>query len=1539
VSTTTQSLHALLPAYVRHVAREDVDTRSPADLHGALASHLDLAEHRPQGTARVRVVTPTSSEEGWSAAGRSVVEIVVDDMPYLVDSVTMELGRQRRDVHLVIHPVFDVVRDVAGALRSVTPVEDAAAEPVDGAIRESWMHVEVDHVPDSEVGDVVADLQRILEDVREAVEDAAKIIARARATAAELRSEPPAGIATREAEESAALLEWLIEGRFTFLGYREYRLEGTAGDPEFLRGIPGSGLGILRNDPRQDPEAGRMPAPVRAKAREKKVLVLAKANARATVANPSYLDHVGIKTFDEAGEVVGERLFLGLFTSTAYTEPIARVPVLRDKARAVLAHSGYTADSHGGQTLLDTLDTYPHDELFYAGVDELASMAATGLAARERRTLRVVARPDTYGRYVSVLVWLPRDRYTTAVRERFAQILTELYGATDVEYFVRIGQSTTARVQFVVHVAEPVEVDVPELERRLVAASRSWRDELAAALSAAGEESLRHLGTFPAAYEEDFDAATGAADLARLAALEDDGLDLQVYRPEDAAPDEARLKVYRVGMPLSLSHVLPMLTSMGVEVTDERPYELNDTRVPIHVYDFGLRYAGDGGLADPAAPDRFCAALRAMWDGAGEVDSFDTLVLAAGLDHREVMVLRAYARYLQQGGTPFAQRTIAGALRANTPIARLLVELFRERFDPERDHAREQEIAEQITAALDDVASLDQDRILRSYLTHIQATLRTNWFVPDRTYLSLKLEPTLLPDLPLPRPEFEIFVYSPSVEGVHLRFGPVARGGLRWSDRRDDYRTEILGLVKAQMVKNTVIVPVGAKGGFVAKRGDGPTAYRTFVSGLLDVTDNLVDGVNVPPPYVVRHDGDDSYLVVAADKGTATFSDLANQVSAEYGFWLGDAFASGGSVGYDHKAMGITARGAWVSVERHFRELGIDSQTQDFTAVGIGDMSGDVFGNGMLLSPHLRLVAAFDHRDIFLDPDPDAARSFAERRRLFDLPRSTWQDYERSLISEGGGVYPRTLKSVPISAQVQTALGLPDGVTRLTPAELVSAILRAPVDLLWNGGIGTYVKGSAEPHAAAGDKTNDAVRINGADLRARVVGEGGNLGLTQAGRVEYALAGGRLNTDAIDNSAGVDTSDHEVNLKILLDRLVIAGDLDVPARNTLLGEMTDEVAGLVLRDNHEQNLALADAAANGPSLLHVHEEWMSDLEERGVLSRDVEGLPATPEVRRRLEAGGALTSPEHAVLMSWTKIELARALIDTGLPDEPYAARLLPAYFPHEVRERFGAAIEEHPLRREIVVTQLVNEVVNGAGMSFWPRLAAETGAGPVELVRANLVARDLAGWSQLRADIEALDHQVDAAVQTRMRIELRTLVERLTRWLVAHRIDDAEAAVARYREPFQAIVAQLPGLLVGTSQEAFLAQRDRLVESGVPLELAARIAAVEPASMMLGVAEVALQAGRNPAEVARVHVELGERLGLPLLLARIVALPRDDRWASMARASLREDLHAVHAGLTAHVLEGAEVPEPSALMTAGTEGEADLARLSVAVRALRTLL
>jgi glutamate dehydrogenase len=1587
---------SLLQAYYRHVAIDDLIDRSAEELYGALVSHYRTAEVRPQGTASVHVFTPTLAEHGWSAGGHSVVEVVTDDMPFLVDSVVMELTRQQRDVHLVIHPQFDVRRDVTGQLEQLACPDNESAAPAEDFERESWMHVEISRVGhDEDVDAIATDLQRVLRDVRESVEDWPRMQQQITEIVEHLHTDPPPTIDADELASSTAFLEWLADDHFTFLGYREYHLERENGD-EYLRGVPGTGYGILRDDPDLATVA-KLPAKGAATAREHTLLVLAKANSRATVHRPAYLDYVGVKTFDESGEVTGERRFLGLFSSAAYTESVWHVPLLREKATDVLRTIGLDPRSHAGKALIDTLETYPRDELFHTPVDELAAMSSRVMETRGRRQLRIFVRRDTYGRYVSVLVFLPRDRYNTAVRERFSEILKESFEGEQIEFNVRMSESTTARVHFVVHPAKGREipaVDVGELERRLTDASRSWRDDFTAAtISEFGEDVGSRLArsfssSFPEAYKEDFSAATGALDLARLEALGNTGTDLSLFSPLDAARGEARLKVFRRGAPISLSEVLPALSSMGVEVVDERPYHLDHVDHPSFIYEFGLRYA-------PGMPDQmrepFQDTIRALWDGFNEIDGFNALVLAAGLTWRQATVLRAYAKYMKQGNSPFAVDYIEEALRANTDITRLLVQLFEARFDPGRNGlgadaeartARVDEVRARIERALDDVASLDHDRILRSYLTHINATLRTNYFQRDvdgrhHTYMSFKLEPSAIPDLPEPRPRFEIFVYSPRVEGVHLRFGAVARGGLRWSDRRDDFRTEVLGLVKAQMVKNTVIVPVGAKGGFFCKQlpdpsdrdawlAEGVACYRTFISGLLDITDNLVDGKTVTPRDVVRHDGDDSYLVVAADKGTATFSDIANGVAKEYGFWLGDAFASGGSVGYDHKAMGITARGAWVSVQRHFRERGIDSQTQDFTCVGIGDMSGDVFGNGMLCSEHIKLVAAFDHRDVFLDPNPDPERSFAERKRMFELPRSSWQDYDASLISPGGGVYSRQLKSIPISTEVRTALDLEAGVTAMTPAELMKAILKAPVDLLWNGGIGTYVKSADETHADAGDKANDAIRIDGRELRARCVGEGGNLGLTQLGRIEYAelgagRAGGAINTDFIDNSAGVDTSDHEVNIKILLDRVVTNGDLTEKQRNHLLADMTDEVASLVLRDNYEQNLALANAAANAPSLLHVHEDWMRSLEKQGVLNRELEGLPTSRAVRRRIDRGEGLTAPELSVLLAWTKIVLADRLIDSDLPDDPYCHVDLMAYFPTQLHDGFEPAIVEHPLRREIIVTQVVNDLVNGAGMTFWPRLAGETGSTPEELTRANFVAREIFGSLPLRQELQTYDNILAASCQTRMRIEMRTLVERASRWLVNNRRPplNSQGTVDFFREPVQRLMAELPSLLTGRELRAYEGRMASLVEQKVPDELASRVAVLHPAYQLLGVVEIADRMGLDPMEVTRLHFTLGERLGLPDLVSRILELPRDDRWQTMARAALRDDVYAVHAQLTAQVLRDTDdalsVPariqewedgDAVVVSRAATtleeicaEETGDLARMSVGLRVVRGLL
>ncbi len=1585
----------LLSVFYRHVAPEDLLDRSPVDIYGAAMSHYRLATHRPQGTATLHAFTPSIDEHEWAADGHTVVEIVTDDMPFLVDSVTMALTTHQRAIHLVIHPQVVVRRDVTGTLLEVCDA-DQAPDNEPELLRESWMHIEIDRETDqSELDAIDETLTGVLRDVREVVEDWEKMHTQALALVQELEDAPPQLDAT-EVSEGRALMKWLASDHFTFLGYREYQLQSVEGE-DGLRAVPGTGLGILRSDQDMSASYGKLPPVVAAKAREKQLMIITKANSRATVHRPAYLDYVGIKKFDGSGDVVGERRFLGLFSSAAYTESLTRIPVLREKAHQLIDGAGFSPMSHSGKALMDILETYPRDELFQTSVEELLPVAEAVLHLRERRQLRFFVRRDVYGRYLSCLVYLPRDRYTTQVRERMQQIMKRTMGADSIDYTARVSESVLARLHFVVRAAPGktlLDFDEGDLESQLSDATRSWKDDFVAALyDQFGEEQGSRLArtygeAFPEAYKEDFRPRVAAADVRRMEDVGDQPVGLSLYSPVDATEGEARFKVFRTGTPLSLSQVLPVLSSMGVEVVDERPYELERSGDRAWIYDFGLRRAA---TMPDGSRELFQEAFMAVWSGLAESDGFSALVLDGALDWRKVSILRAYAKYFRQGATPFGQGYIEASVRRNVPLARLLVALFEARFrpgdgetatslDPEAPQrvATMEDLERSILASLDQVESLDQDRILRSYLAAIKATLRTNFYQHDESgrpkpYISLKLDTSTVPDLPDPKPAFEIFVYSPRVEGVHLRFGAVARGGLRWSDRREDFRTEVLGLVKAQMVKNTVIVPVGAKGGFYCKQlpdpavdrdawlAEGIACYKTFICGLLDITDNLVDNQTVPPPTVVRHDSDDSYLVVAADKGTATFSDIANSVAKDYGFWLGDAFASGGSVGYDHKAMGITARGAWESVRRHFRERGIDCQAEDFTCVGVGDMSGDVFGNGMLLSEHIRLVAAFDHRHIFLDPSPDAAASYAERRRLFDLARSSWADYDTSLLSSGGGVYPRSAKAIPISPEMAAVLDLDASTTTLTPAALMRAILIAPVDLLWNGGIGTYVKAASETNADAGDKANDAIRVDGGELRCQAVGEGGNLGFTQRGRIEYAAAGGRICTDFIDNSAGVDTSDHEVNIKILLDAVTRAGDMTEKQRVELLASMTDEVADLVLTDNYDQNLALSNSQAVAGSLMHVHESWIRRLERGGLLDREIEFLPTDKDFQARRQAGTALTTPELAVLLAYTKIVLADELATSDLPDDRFLHAELFSYFPSQLRQDLREAMNAHPLRREIIVTQVVNNLVNFAGITFFHRLSQETSASADELTRAHFVCREVYGANDLITQINALDNAIDAAVQTDMRLAARTLIERASRWLVNNRRPpiDSEATVEYFGTDIQEVMHALPEILTGVQAEEFASRKHKLESSGVSEDLARAIAVLPPAYAVLEVVEIAKRDKMDPLEVARVHSVLAERLGLSELMARIYDLPRDDKWQTMARASLRDDLHAVHALLTAQVLtatdEAAEAQErvtswetddslvvnraKSTLEEITADNDPDLARMSVGLRVVRTML
>jgi glutamate dehydrogenase len=1561
-SPSDPDLAALTALYARHAP----DLIGPlggsgGELEVAARAHLALAEHRASGELVIRVET--------AADGGLVIETVTDDMPFLVAALLAAISRAGGEVRRVLHPIVVVRRAPDGKLAEVLTRADPDAPPPD-TLAESWTRLELAPlaVPSDKLE---AKLTGVLRDVREIVADAEPMQARAREIADALASGPAPSGSTPQADV-ASLLRWLVDGHFTFLGYRHH-VTGTDGS---LQPDIASGLGMLRDGSR-GAEIGSIPDEPGGR---REPLVITRANAPSPL-KPVHPFYLAVPTFDGEGRRTGEHRFLGSLTVPALYESVLDIPVVERRVRGAIHRAGFPLESYSGQQMLEVISGLPREELFSATEERLHETAVGVLAVADRRAVRLFLRPDPFRRFISCLVYLPRDHYTTSSRLAMAALLQRRLGGSSVEYTARVTESRLALVHFTVQTDRDAVgyagMDVAGLQEELTEVVRTWNDRL---LSEPGGPALvAQLAGVPEAYKAITPPARAVEDLTRIAALAGP-VDFSVRLCPAESPADRRFTLYLASTPATLTDMLPLLQQLGLDVLDERPSEFERADgLRVHVYDFSIRLDDATRTALDARPEadierEFCAAFGAAWRGDVETDRFSALVLRAGLPWREAAVLRAYARYARQIGAPYGLAYMADTLLAHPDVAHGLLALFRARFDPalqHRDEAVEDAVAD-VRTRIDAVTGLDADRILRSFLAMIMATLRTNWF-RERPFFSFKIDPSQVPGMPAPRPRFEIFVYSPRVEGVHLRFGSVARGGLRWSDRPADYRTEVLGLVKAQAVKNAVIVPVGAKGGFVVRAsGPGPAeveaCYRTFISGLLDVTDNLVtreDGTveTVPPPDVVRHDADDSYLVVAADKGTAKFSDIANEVAMSYGFWLGDAFASGGSVGYDHKAMGITAKGAWESVKRHFRELGVDTQNEEFTVVGVGDMSGDVFGNGMLLSRHIRLLAAFDHRHVFVDPDPDAAATFAERERMFALPGSSWDDYDRSKISAGGGVWPRTAKRVPVGPEMRAALGIAEDVSELSPPELIAAILRAPADLLWNGGIGTYVKASTESHDDAGDKTNDTVRADGNELRVKVVGEGGNLGLTQRGRIEFSRAGGKINTDAIDNSAGVDCSDHEVNIKILLDRLVAAGDLDREARNALLAEMTDDVAELTLAHNCDQNVVLGVARAHAAPMANVHARLITELEAHNQLERELDVLPNAAQFAELEEAGHGLSSPELATLLAHTKLDLTTQVLASDLPDTPAFAGRLPEYFPAAVRDRFPAAVRNHPLRREIVTTMLVNEMVDGAGITYAFRLGEELSASAADAVRAYTVATvvfDLpALWERMR------DPSIPTAVSDAILLESRRVLDRVSRWLLTNRPQPLTvgSALARFSEPIRALMPRLPELLQGRERQTVLEHAEELKEAGVDGEWAMKASAMMYGYSLLDVVDLTEIAERDreprdPSEVAELYYGLSEHLGVDLALTSVSALERGDRWHALARLALRDDLYGSLRAITLDALReaapGTPLPEAigqweqanasrlvrarAALHEVSTAGQLDLATLSVVSRQLRGL-
>ena len=1518
--------------YLSHMPLDELVSRRFSDTYGSVLAAWQFFQKRKAEESLVSVFNADLESDGWQSS-HTVIFILHPNIPFLIDSIRIAINQREVGTHTIHHAVLQVDRDRNGKLKKLYTADRSASK----TDYEAFIVLEIDrHSDPADLKALEEILQGVLHEVRIAVSDFPRVIDKVQQIVDELDT-TPAQISDDDKEEARAFLTWLAEDRFTFLGYDEYDF-AKDGKGTVVRRVPNSELGILRvNNERPDKvRLNELPKRTRHEmTRKEDIFIFAKSAQRSRVHRPAYPDYIAVKKFNDKGEVVGEHRFLGLYTSRVYNERPDEIPLLRRKVETVMAASGFLRDDYAGKELEQILVVYPRDELFQIEPQELLKTTLDIHYIQERRKVRLFMREDVYAQFVTCLCFFPRDIYNTELRLKVEDVLARSLDAQDIEFVTHFSESVLARVQFTIRVPQVENRQLPlaELQEKIVELAQSWRDGLDEALSETygeerGNEIFRLFGAaFPASYQDMFSPRRAAIDLEHLTeAVSRKRLGMSFYRALEEDESTFHFKLFYPDVPLPLSDVMPIFENLGFRVIGEHPFEVVDRNErTVWIHDFTLQ-AGTGVVVDiHRIKPIFEELFRRVWYGEAENDSFNRLLLSSYMNWREIALLRTYARYMRQIRISNSQTFISNTLVNHVDLARQLLDFFEVRFNPDRyqsdgkSTAAQQKLEIEFNSGLDSVDNLSEDRVLRLYLELMQATLRTNYYQLDKggnakPYISIKFDPHGIPDMPLPLPMFEIFVYSPRVEGVHLRGGRVARGGLRWSDRFEDYRTEILGLVKAQQVKNAVIVPVGAKGGFVAKKlpdpadrdafqKEGIEAYKTFICGLLDITDNLVESTITPPQRVIRHDNDDHYLVVAADKGTATFSDIANGLSEEYGFWMGDAFASGGSHGYDHKKMGITAKGAWVSVERHFRELGINTATDEFTAIGIGDMAGDVFGNGLLRSDKTKLVAAFNHMHIFVDPEPDPAKSYAERERLFKLPRSAWSDYNEKLISKGGGVFSRSAKSIPVSEEMKKLLGIK--ADRVPPNMLISHILKAEVDLLWFGGIGTYVKAGSEAHSDVGDKANDGLRVNGAELNCKVVGEGGNLGMTQLGRIEFALRGGRLNTDFIDNSGGVDCSDHEVNMKILLNRVVASGDLTEKQRNTLLEKMTDNVSELVLKNNYRQTQALSIATVEAATRLEEYRRLMTSLENEGKLNRALEFLPDDETLSERKLDKKGLTRPELSVLISYVKGDLKQTLIASDLPDEPLLESEMYKVFPVDLVGKFSGELSDHQLKREIIATQIANDMVNHMGITFVERLAQSTGASSSSVALAWIVAREIFHLDTWWDKIEALDYKVSAQLQMELMNQLMRLIRRAVRWLLRNRRSELsiESHMARFADSIAKFAGNLQDYLGDQARQAWAKQNDELVAQGVPEDLAAVVSGSSYLYSALGIIEAQEATGMPLKTVAKLYYTLGEKLELSWFANAIAGLVPSSHWQALARESFREDLEWQQRSLTTGVL------------------------------------
>ncbi len=1543
---------ALAECLVLRATFDDVRTFQGETLKPAALSFYRFLSERDASTTKVRIFNPSPEDDGWQSP-RTIIQVGIDDMSFLVDSVLGELNDMDLQIEAILHPVLMIKRDENGRMVHILnatetdKIQGREAELEEGFQAESIMHIEIDRQEDAEILMWIRQrLEQVLADVRVVTGDWREMGGRLVETIEDVHRLPPKNAQTSDLDEVAEFLAWLKDNHFAFLGARDYEFDGDFANGE-LKPVSGTGLGLLRDLSTHVVRRGSGPLSMspmlRSFLQSPDPVIVTKANTRSRVHRRVYMDYIGVKTYDENGLVNGERRFVGLFTAAAYNHSAHRIPMLAEKVERVVGRANIAPDGHDKAALFNILENYPRDELFQVSEEELQEMTLGILRLQKRPRTKVFLRYDQFDRYVSALVFVPRDRYSTELRARIADILVQAFDGRPSAFYPNFTDGPLARVLFIIgrNNGQRPEVNVEELEARIAAATRDWTDDLRAALTDRwGDKTGRLLAkrfvrAFPAGYRENFAVATAIEDIAQIEGLPAaPDVALHPYRnPED--PDHRlRIKVYHWDEPIPLSDVLPVFENMGLRVLDEAPYELHfagsagSTKSgqdcagrKIYVHDFYTEHQGGQDVALEHIGSNFETAFRAVWSGDAENDGFNRLVIEQGLPWRDVLILRVIAKFWRQTGAALSQALMERTFSQYGEIARDLISLFDARLRPSHETIyevrikQEEEISARIAASLDDVESLDADRIIRRFRNVIRSILRTNFYQLDnngqyKSNTSIKINSQRVQELPAPKPWVEVFVYSPRVEGVHLRFGKVARGGLRWSDRAEDFRTEVLGLVKAQKVKNSLIVPVGSKGGFVPKhlpeRGsreeiqtEAISCYRLFIASLLDITDNIKSGAVVHPEDVVRHDEDDPYLVVAADKGTATFSDIANEMAESYGYWLGDAFASGGSQGYDHKKMGITARGAWDAVQRHFREIGTDIQTTPFTAMGVGDMSGDVFGNGMLLSETTQVVAAFDHRDIFIDPDPDTATSYKERRRLFDMPRSSWQDYNTSLMSKGGGIFSRSQKSITLTDEMRRVLGTDE--KRLSPNELIQIILKAPTDLLWFGGIGTYIKSKDESNFDVGDRSNDAIRIDGREVRAKVIGEGANLGCTQLGRIDFARSGGRINTDFIDNVSGVDTSDHEVNIKILLDSVVADNSLSVDERNSTLASMTDEVGALVLRNNYRQSLALTIAESSARADLDSHSRFMRILERRGQLDRNVEFLPDEEAMREIKDAGQGLRRPELSVLIAYSKNTLFEELVATDFPDEEYLEKDLLAYFPAKLSGSYEDAIKKHQLRREIIATKAANEIVNMGGLTFLNRIKEHTGADTASVARAFIAAREIFDLAALRRRINELDLQVPASEQVSMQVDLGNFLRRQVLWFLRYHAEKTSISdmVVSYRSQVQEISLHTENTLGDVEGEYLRSRIQARVDQGVDVDLARDVCVLDPLSSACDIVDIAQEFSWPVEEAARAYSEVGALVGLPGLRAGAAQLSLSEHFERLSIKRMIEDLFRQQRTLT----------------------------------------